>query len=211
MLRVPTPRGVIEGRNMSAIPLLLALSSPLLHARLRAELARDPGCVIAGDTNSAAGLVAEAVRLRPRVILVDRDMLLHPALASLPGLLRPLPAVVMVTVYKEGLPTGQRLPISGTLPFDARPGDIAAILTALLSAAAPAPAAPVPPPVLGMSRRFTLTPEMPEAKPATALPASTFAGKSPVPSKTSQLAKTGFLRSIFDPIPTSKETTDSKS
>ncbi len=197
-----------EGMTVASVPLIVALASPLLHARLRAELARDTDVVILCDTDNPAKAAQEIAALRPPVVLVDRDMVLNPALGQLAQQLNPLPAMVLVTVHREGAPVGHVLPIAGTLAFDARPGEISQHLHDVLDAthvkAALAPASPLPN-VPNLKSRFTIAEHDEPAIPAKSAVRGAsrepgFSEKAPVPSKTSQLTKTGFLRSVFDVV-----------
>jgi hypothetical protein len=190
---------------MSRISLVLALASPLLHARLRAEIALDPAIEILFDSGNPARIVEETVKLRPPVLLVDREMILAPALADLARQINPLPAVVMVTVYKEGVPVGHMLPIAGSFMFDTRPGDISRRLNTILNAVRAEAEQDIVSSILGpimpeLGHRFTIsTVEEPTPMPVNGTQRDF--DKRPVPSKTSQLAKTGFLRSVFDRVP----------
>ncbi len=188
---------------MANVSLILALASPLIHARLRAELARDPDILILCDTDNAAKAAEEIALQHPPIVLVDREMVLNPALGRLA---KPLPAIVFVNVHREGVPVGHVLPIAGSLAFDARPGEISRILRGVLdNANAQAAAAPVQTPEVSILKsRFTLAEH---SGPGVRVKGSAhverrepvFIEKAPVPSKTSQLTKTGFLRSVFDP------------
>jgi hypothetical protein len=179
----------------------VALASPLIRARLRSELSRDPDILILCDTDNPAKAVAAITAQRPPVVLVDREMVLNPTLGQL---VKPLPAIVFVTVHREGVPVGHVLPIAGTLAFDTRPGEISRILRDVIDAmrTKAVPAAPVPQ-VPDLKSRFTFTGPGLQARGTAQAeirePASS--EKAPVPSKTSQLTKTGFLRSVFDVAP----------
>ena len=48
---------------MASVPLIVALASPLIHARLRAELARDSDILILCDTDNPAKAVAEITEI----------------------------------------------------------------------------------------------------------------------------------------------------
>jgi hypothetical protein len=189
---------------MSQITVVLALASPLLHARLRAELALDPGIRVLHDTGNVVRAIEETALLRPDVLMVDRDMIVDTALANARLRIEPMPAVVLVTVYREGIPVRHVLPIAGILPFDTKPGNIAVKLGDILRRAQqPAPIeAPAPAPVRSeLQHRFTVgTPQeviAPKIEPVKDAGAVLLYTKQPEPSKTSHLAKTGFLRSVF--------------
>jgi hypothetical protein len=193
---------------MAQIMVGVAMASPILHARLRAELVRDPGICIVFDTGNPV-LAAESIAEKhPSLVLVDRDMILNPTLGRLMRQHKVLPAVVLVTVYKEGVPVGHVLPSAGTLPFDARPGDIAIRLGSILDRfLKPEPSAPrVAVGVPELRHRFMVAlPDVngtdPVAKQSVAGPAAQPGSKLPSPSKASQLAKTGFLRPMLDAEP----------
>jgi DNA-binding NarL/FixJ family response regulator len=189
---------------MSQITVVLALASPLLHARLRAELALDPGIRVLHDTGNAVRAIEETALLRPDVLMVDRDMIVDTALADARLRIEPMPAVVLVTVYREGIPTRHVLPIAGILPYDTKPGNLAVKLGDILRRAVqPAPievAAPAP--VRSeLQHRFTEgTPQeiaAPKSEPVKESGEVLLYIKQPEPSKTSHLAKAGFLRSVF--------------
>jgi hypothetical protein len=114
-----------------------------------------------------------------------------------------MPAIVLVTVYKEGVPINHVLPVAGTMPFDLRPGELASRLDQILQdrdRLAAAPAAPRAPQLVpAMQHRFTMGEVVAVDTPSEAVATESTYGKQPMPSKTSQLTKTGFLRSVFDP------------
>jgi DNA-binding NarL/FixJ family response regulator len=194
-----------KGLVMPQISAVLALASPLLHARLRAELLLHPTIQVLHHTGIASQAVAETARLRPQILLCDRGMLLDPDLALLARYLTPIPPVVLVTVYKEGVPVGHVLPIAATIPFDVRPDELAYRLNHILNQAQVAMrlTAPRRPQVVPeLQHRFTTGDAGAAAvsnneqliDELTSLPYY----KQPVPSKSSHLAAIGFLRSVFD-------------
>jgi hypothetical protein len=163
-------------------------------------LTRDADILILCDTDSPAKAAAEIAAQRPPVVLVDREMVLNPAFGRLAQLVKPLPAIVFVTVNREGVPPGHVLPVAGTLAFDARPGEISRSLRSAIDSMR-ATAAPVKPPdIPTLKSRFTIAEPGSQAKGAVRTeshePGSS--EKTPAPSKTSQMTKTGFLRSVFD-------------
>jgi chemotaxis response regulator CheB len=189
---------------MSQITVVLALASPLLHARLRAELALDPGIRVLHDTGNAVRAIEETALLQPDVLMVDRDMIVDPALADARLRIEPMPAVVLVTVYKEGIPTRHALPIAGIMPFDTKPGDLAQKLGDILRRVRQSVPIEAPPPApvrSELQHRFTEgTPQevvAPKSEPVKDVGEELSYNEQPEPSKTSQLAKTGFLRSVF--------------
>jgi hypothetical protein len=189
---------------MSQITVVLALASPLLHARLRAELALDPGIRVLHDTGNAVRAIEETALQQPDVLMVDRDMIVDSTLAEAKLRIKPMPAVVLVTVYREGIPTRHALPIAGLLPFDTKPGNLAIRLGDILRRALqPAPIeAPALPPVRPeLQHRFTqgtpLEAVAPKSEPVKYADEPLSYSKQPEPSKASHLAKTGFLRSVF--------------
>jgi DNA-binding NarL/FixJ family response regulator len=192
---------------MPQISAVLALASPLLHARLRAELLLHPAIQVLHHTGIASQAVAETARLQPQVLLCDREMLLDPDLATLARCMTPIPLVVLVTVYKEGVPVGHVLPIAATIPFDVRPDELAYRLNHILNQARVAMrlTAPRPPQVVPeLQYRFTTsdvgvgTASIPNNEPHIDELSSPEYGKQPAPSKSSHLAAIGFLRSVFD-------------
>ncbi|MDB5077368.1 MAG: hypothetical protein JWO42_3547 [Chloroflexi bacterium] len=195
---------------MPQISVVLALASPLLHARLRAELLLDPTIRVLHDTGIAAQAVVETARLRPQVLLCDREMLVDPDLAALAQRMVHMPPIVLVTVYKEGVPTRHVLPIAGTIPFDMRRGELASRLNQILeqARAEKLESSQRPRVVSELQHRFTSgeveAVTTPKREQFTVDETSLLYNEEPVPSKSSHLAEIGFLRSVFDgPGPTS--------
>jgi hypothetical protein len=127
------------------------------------------------------------------------------------------PLVVLVTVNSEGMPARSPIALAGTVPFNMRSGDLASRLRAILhiDAAKPEPSTvrasrvftPLPE-VTRLSARFTV----PELVPALSTSHSQSGmeapvpGRQPVPTKTAQLKKTSFLKSVLDdPDPISRQ------
>ncbi len=187
---------------MSQITVVLALASPLLHARLRAELALDPDSRVLHETGNQGSAVEEGARQQPDILMVDRDMIVDATLADPRLRGKSVPAVVLVNVYKEGIPTRHVLPVAGVMPFDTKPGDLAHKLAEILRQARTATEPYAPPPVRSeLQHRFTVGTAQeaaaPKSEPVKNVAEDSPYGKQPEPSKTSQLAKTGFLRSVF--------------
>src|SRR4051794_24468653 len=119
---------------MTPISILLAVSAPLLHARVRSVLIADPDMALVHDAVSGTDAARQTAYLTPSIVLCDRQMLAHPDFAGMRIRKGSCPLVVLVTVNSEVLRAHTSLTISGTVPFDARPRDMASRLRALLMA-----------------------------------------------------------------------------
>jgi hypothetical protein len=204
--------------QMTPISILLAVGAPLLHARVRSVLTADTGMVLVHDALGGADAARQIAYLTPSIVLCDRQMLNDPDFAVIRLRKGRCPHVVLVTVNSDAPRTTTSLTIAGTVPFDARPDDMAsrlrAILLAEVAAAAPDPSAPARRPVpslmlVQLSDRFsgpqacpTFTEPVSLAPfPLTVAPSPAPAPKpvyQPVPTKTAQLKRTSFLKSMLD-------------
>jgi DNA-binding NarL/FixJ family response regulator len=199
---------------MTPISILLAVSAPLLHARVRSVLIADPDMALVHDAVSGTDAARQTAYLTPSIVLCDRQMLADPDFAGMRIRKGCCPLVVLVTVNSEVLRTNTSLTISGTVPFDARPRDMASRLRAVLMAgvaaaeqeAATAAQRPAPSAMLvRLSGRFSVPETSPTFTeplslaplPVIDAPAPTRAYQ-PMPTKTAQLKRTSFLKSMLD-------------
>jgi hypothetical protein len=193
---------------MTPISVVLAIGAPLLHARVRGVLISDPGTMLVHDAVSGLDAVRLTEHLGPRIVLCDRQMLADPHFVGFQAGIKSGPLVVMVTVNSDAMRSKSSLTISGTIPFDTRPGDMGSRLFAILQAAAlpePAEAARLraPAPVVArLSGRFSIPektyPTPTFTPPVPVLPAQEAPVCRPVPTKTAQLKRTSFLKSMLD-------------
>ncbi|MGH2347466.1 MAG: hypothetical protein ACRDG4_19745, partial [Chloroflexota bacterium] len=124
---------------MAPISVVLAVGAPLLHARVRGVLIIDPGTVLVHDAMSGLDAAQQAEYLTPSIVLCDRQMLADPNFAGFQAGKKLGPLVVLVTVNCDRMRSKSSLTISGTIPFDTRPGDMASRLLAILQAATALP------------------------------------------------------------------------
>jgi chemotaxis response regulator CheB len=199
---------------MTPISIVLAVGAPLLHARVRSVLTADSGMALVHDALDGADAARQIAYLTPSIVLCDRQMLNDPDFAVIRLRKGRCPHVVLITVNSDAPRTTTSLTLAGTVPFDARADDMAsrlrAILLAEVAAASPDPSArrPVPSPMLvRLSERFSgpqayptftepvsLAP-LPLAATSAPMPRPTY---QPVPTKTAQLKRTSFLKSMLD-------------
>jgi DNA-binding NarL/FixJ family response regulator len=197
---------------MTPISILLAVGAPLLHARVRSVLIADPGMALVHDAISATDAARQTAYLTPSIVLCDRQMLADPDFSVIRLRKGCCPLLVLVTVNSDIVRVHTALTISGTVPFDARPRDMASRLHAILLAgvaaaaqeAATAARRPAPSPMLiQLSGRFS-GPETPPTftepislapLPPTDVPLPRY---QPVPTKTAQLKRTSFLKSMLE-------------
>ncbi len=164
------------------------------------------------DAVSGVDAARQTAYLTPSIVLCDRQMLADPDFAAIRLRKGSCPLLVLVTVNSEALRAHTSLTISGTVPFDARPGDMVSRLRALLMAGVAAAAQdtaaaarrPAPSPMLvQLSGRFS-GPETPPTftEPVSLIPLSLTEAPAPryqpVPTKTAQLKRTSFLKSMLD-------------
>lgn len=182
---------------------MLAIAAPLLHSRMRAITVNDPGMLLVHDTLSGLDAAEHTRELAPRVVLCDRQMLADPDFIGLHAARKDRPLIVLVTVNCEGIPPRSPLALAGTVPFNTRAGDLASRLRAILhiEAAKPELAAMVGAPVFipspeatQLNARFTVPDS---ARVAVLAPVP---GRQPVPTKTAQLKKTSFLKSVLEDL-----------
>lgn len=188
---------------MAQISVVLAIAAPLLRARVRGIILQDPGTKLAHEALHGLDAAERAADLSPHVVLCDRQMLSDADFATLRIEQADGPIVVLVTVNSEGMPARSPIPLAGTVPFDTRSGDLASRLRAILHIRAAKPEAhptglsrlfaPLPE-VTRLSSRFTV-PEPPARSQPSGFPVP---GRQPVPTKTAQLKKTSFLKSVLD-------------
>ena len=199
---------------MAPISVVLAVGAPLLHARVRSVLIADPGMALVHDAVSGVDAASRVEYLRPSIVLCDRQMLGDPDFAGMRLRKEGCPLVVLVTV-NSGVPRAHSsLTISGAIPFDTCSGDMASRLRAILQVAAAAPQ----PASAQSARRLTASPmlvrlsgrfSVPETRPTFTAPVSMASmspaeaplsapAYQPVPTKTAQLKRTSFLKSMLD-------------
>jgi len=194
---------------MTPISVVLAIGAPLLHARVRGVLISDPGTMLIHDAMSGLDAARQTEHLGPRIVLCDRQMLADPHFGGFQAGMKSGPLVVVVTVNSDAMRSKSSLTISGTIPFDTRPGDMGSRLSAILEAvtAVPNPAeaarlrAPAPI-VARLSGRFSVAdrtlPTPTFTPPVPVMPAPEVPACRPVPTKTAQLKRTSFLKSMLD-------------
>ena len=191
---------------MSQITVLLAISSPMLHAKMRSEIMFDPGLALVHDAASPADAVTLTRLHQPQIVLCDRAMLADGQMGVISQQARVVSLLVLVTMSDDGSATRVPVPVAGTIPFNRRPGDLVARLQAILDA----PSSFIEPAIrLKMQRppsqRLNLEPFPYDAGRIPSLPRS---GRlmwlsdpqpaPPAPTMTDTTAKSCLMRSIFD-------------
>jgi DNA-binding NarL/FixJ family response regulator len=191
---------------MTQITVLLAVASPMLHAKLRSEIMYDPHLALVYDAGSAADAVTQTRLHQPQVVLCDRAMLADGHMNVISQQARVVSLLVLVTISDDCTATRVPVPVAGTVPFNRRPGDLAGRLQVIIEA----PASFIEPAIRLQlqrppSQRLTMEPFPYDAGRIPSLPRS---GRlmwlsdpqpaPPSPTTVNALTKNSFLKSVFD-------------
>ena len=140
---------------------LLALSSTLQRARVRAYLERATGIVLVGEAANAAQMVQLALAQHPYLLLCDLSILLDPLLAELHTDLPQIKAVLISTDGVQAALPGSPVPVIGYLPLNLDSDQVAPRLSSLIAGYGPrgttgSLSAPREPARTDLSNRFTI-------------------------------------------------------
>jgi DNA-binding NarL/FixJ family response regulator len=144
---------------MAQISVLLALSSPILHAKLRSEILLDPGLVLVHATTDAGDAIFQTRRHQPQVVLCDRGILADGQMATIAQQTRVVSLLVLVALNDDKSATRVPVPVAGTISVNHRPGELAERLQMIIES----PASFIEPvvrigPLRPPSQRLTLEP-----------------------------------------------------
>ncbi|MDB5058747.1 MAG: hypothetical protein JWO59_2219 [Chloroflexi bacterium] len=144
---------------MTQITVLLALSSPILHAKLRSEILLDPSLVLVHATTDPGDAIFQTRRHQPQVVLCDRGILADGQMTVIAQQERVVSLLVLVSFNEDRSALRVPVPVAGTIPINHRPGELAERLQTIIDA----PAAFVDPvmrigPLRPPSQRLTLEP-----------------------------------------------------
>jgi DNA-binding NarL/FixJ family response regulator len=191
---------------MTQITVLLAVASPMLHAKLRSEIMYDPGLALVYDADAAADAVTQTRMHQPQVVICDRAILADGHMNAISQQARVVSLLVLVTIGDDGSASRVPVPVAGTIPFNRRPGDLADRLQSIINAPAsfiePAIRLKLPHPP---SQHLTMEPFPHDAGRIPSLPRSGRLAwlsdpqpEIPAPTAANGLAKGSFLKSVFD-------------
>lgn len=121
---------------MRQITVLLALISPVLHARMRTEILMDPELALVYDAGSPAEAVAQARLYQPQIVLCDRGMLQDGQMLAIAQQASVVSLLALVTLGDESKLPRVPVPVAGTIPANHRPGDLANRLQTIIDAPA---------------------------------------------------------------------------
>ncbi|HVA89514.1 MAG TPA: diguanylate cyclase [Chloroflexota bacterium] len=143
---------------MSAIPVLLAITSPLLRLRTRSALMETSGIELLGEAVNGAQAAHQARQCRPRFLLCDARMLDEPDLAALFALGKDkAPFQVVVVAANAVMPQhGGIVPVAAVVSGEISGEALLDRLRALIGAHE---ASLAPPPMVGMRDRFMVVGE----------------------------------------------------
>lgn len=136
------------------VRVLLAMSSPLVRARLRRALQADETVLVVEEAGDAEQAVRGAMHSAPQLLLCDERIVMHAALGELFRTRKPLYRIVLVSANPRVNLHAYPVPISGLIPLDMDPEEMGARLRFALRTADEQPAAP--PRVKGMEHRFVV-------------------------------------------------------
>ena len=197
---------------MKQITVLLAFTSPDLHAKPRSEVLLQPDLELLHDAKTPAEAVAQTRLHQPQIVLCDRGMLADGQMNGIAQQARVVSLLVLVIMGEESVPTRVPVPVAGIIPSGHRPGDLAVRLQTIIDA----PSSFVEPSVrlskhlAPPSERFKLEPMSYDPSRIPSLPRSgRLAWLSDQqstqlpPAGEQEPVKKPFMKSIFDP-PTDK-------
>lgn len=162
---------MIQSPNLRVV---LALSSTLQRARVRAYLERASGIVLVGEASTAAQMVQLALAQHPHLLLCDIHILLDPLLDELRADLPQIKAALISTDGVHVTPSSAPVPVIGYLPLNLESDQVAPRLSSLIAGWGPRGTtgglSPVREPArTDLSNRFTIV----ENAPAVRVPATT--------------------------------------
>jgi DNA-binding NarL/FixJ family response regulator len=147
---------------MKQLSVLLALASPPLHAKMRAEVMANPDLMLAGDANTPEQAIRQTRMYEPQIVLCDQDMLAHGEMAVIAQQTLAVSLLVLVTPEDESWLPRVPVPVAGVIPFHHRPGDLVNKLQAIMNA----PGAYVEPgALLGKTDLLPAKSDLPPGKP----------------------------------------------
>ncbi len=195
---------------MKQISVLLAFSSPALHARIRSEVLLQPELALLYDAKTPGEAVAQTAHHQPQVVLCDRGMLADGQMNAIAQQARVVSLLILVTMGVESAPVRVPVPVAGVIPSNHQPGSLAEKLQAIMDA----PSSFIEPSVrlskhlAPPSERIKLEPmsydpgripSLPRSGRLTWLSDQQRASSPPGPTDAQELAKKPFMKSIFDP------------
>jgi len=121
---------------MRQISVVLALSSPSLHAKLRTQILMDPEFVLMYDAGTPAEAVAKTRLLQPQVVLCDRGILADGQMVAIAQQTRVVSLLVLIAMGDEAKLPRVPVPVAGMIPVHVRPGELANRLQTIIDAPA---------------------------------------------------------------------------
>jgi DNA-binding NarL/FixJ family response regulator len=121
---------------MRQITVVLALASPVLHAKFRTEVLMDNELALIYDAGTPAEAIAQTRLHQPEVVLCDRGMLADGQMIAIAQQTRVVSLLVLVTLGDESKLPRVPVPVAGTIPSSHRPGDLADRLQVIINSPA---------------------------------------------------------------------------
>jgi DNA-binding NarL/FixJ family response regulator len=195
---------------MKQISIVLAFSSPALHAKMRAELLLHPELEILYDAKTPAEAIAQTRLRQPQIVLCDRGMLADGQMNAIAQQARVVSLLVLVSMGDECLTVRVPVPVAAVIPSSHRPGELAERLRAVIDAPSSftEPGVRLSRHLAPPSERLDLAPMNYDPGRIPSLPRSgrlswlsdrQAEDPSPLPTGAEELTKIPFMKSVFDP------------
>ena len=194
---------------MKQISVLLACSSPALHAKYHSEVQLHPALELLYDAKTPGEAVIQTRIHQPQIVLCDRGMLADGQMNAIAQQATVVSLLVLVCMGEDNVRVP--VPVAGIIPSTHRPGDLAERLQAIVDAPSSfiEPAMRLSTHLAPPSERLNLSPISYDPSRMPSLPRSgrltwlsdrqSEAPPSPQPTGAEELTKKPFMKSVFDP------------
>jgi len=194
---------------MKQISVLLACSSPALHAKYLSEVQLHPALALLYDAKTTIEAIIQTRIRQPQIVLCDRGMLADGQMNAIAQQANVVSLLVLVRIGEDNVRVP--VPVAGIIPSSHRPGDLAERLQAIIDAPSSfiEPARRLSTHLAPPSERLNLSPISYDPSRMPSLPRSgrlTWLSDrqseelpSPLPTGTEELTKKPFMKSVFDP------------